>query len=174
MPLLMSNGLLVVLGDISYSVYLVHWPLFTWYRYANMDEDFIPFSGLLFISLGGFGVYIKKHIFLAGLFLFICSVFIGYLIEHLFKQLVKHLKTWPLLLTVILFGYCASAFLTLRLEENAIRLDAKDTKPISKLPASRNITVPQHALLTIPRINMTSKETNDKDLIKMASLFCGD
>jgi peptidoglycan/LPS O-acetylase OafA/YrhL len=43
-PRVMSNELLVTLGDISYSVYLVHWPLFTWYRYANMDEEGVGFS----------------------------------------------------------------------------------------------------------------------------------
>jgi peptidoglycan/LPS O-acetylase OafA/YrhL len=48
MSLLMSNGMLVVLGDISYSVYLVHWPLITYFRYSNMNMDEISFSGLLY------------------------------------------------------------------------------------------------------------------------------
>lgn len=33
---LLNNRATVIIGDASYSIYLVHWPLFTWHRYANM------------------------------------------------------------------------------------------------------------------------------------------
>jgi peptidoglycan/LPS O-acetylase OafA/YrhL len=33
---LLSNSLLVQLGDISYSVYMIHWPIFEWYRYYDI------------------------------------------------------------------------------------------------------------------------------------------
>lgn len=32
----LTNRFVVTIGDASYSIYLVHWPLFTWHRYANM------------------------------------------------------------------------------------------------------------------------------------------
>lgn len=34
----LTNKFAVLLGDASYSTYLIHWPLFTWHRYANGDQ----------------------------------------------------------------------------------------------------------------------------------------
>jgi hypothetical protein len=63
-----------------------------------------------------------------------------------------------------MFGYCASAFLALRLEESAVRLDTEDPNPAL---TSQNIIVSQHVLLAIPQINVTSKGTKDKYLMKI-------
>jgi peptidoglycan/LPS O-acetylase OafA/YrhL len=35
---LWNSRLFTSLGDVSYSIYLIHWPLFTWHRYANMES----------------------------------------------------------------------------------------------------------------------------------------
>jgi peptidoglycan/LPS O-acetylase OafA/YrhL len=34
----LTNKFAVLIGDASYSIYLVHWPLFIWHRYANMEQ----------------------------------------------------------------------------------------------------------------------------------------
>jgi hypothetical protein len=103
LPCLASNRLLVTLGDISYSVYLIHWPLITLFRYYNIEQDGIEIS--------------------AGLFLLICSILAGLCVERFFKCFLKHVTNWPNLIVVILIGYCASGYLMLLLEKNAVRID---------------------------------------------------
>lgn len=34
---LLTDKFVVLIGDASYSIYLIHWSLFTWNRYANMS-----------------------------------------------------------------------------------------------------------------------------------------
>jgi peptidoglycan/LPS O-acetylase OafA/YrhL len=31
----LTNQFSIIIGDASFSIYLIHWPLFTWHRYAN-------------------------------------------------------------------------------------------------------------------------------------------
>lgn len=61
---ILSNRVFVTLGDVSYSVYLIHWPLFTWYRYTTDEEADLQSNNFLKMIL----MRIENLIFLAGLF----------------------------------------------------------------------------------------------------------
>jgi hypothetical protein len=57
----------------------------------------------------------------------VTSIIIGYIVENVFRQILKHIHDWSWLLIAILFGYVACNLLLLRLEQNAIRVN-EDTK----------------------------------------------
>lgn len=65
-----SNKTFVYLGEISYSVYLWHWPIMAFYRYYTQSYDFGPIETISIILLT-----------------VICSLFSYYLIEKPFRKL---------------------------------------------------------------------------------------
>ncbi|KAI6193221.1 hypothetical protein M3Y96_00995600 [Aphelenchoides besseyi] len=89
--LVLTNSLLVAVGDISYSIYLVHWPIFEYFRYAFVEVDF----------------YSRYASPAAGLFLIFVSLALGQLIEELFKHIGKLMTTWKVLLFTISIFYLA-------------------------------------------------------------------
>lgn len=133
LPLIMSNGVLVTLGDISYSIYLVHWPLISWYRYENMGMDEIDVTS-------NFSMLFRASIhILAGLYLLMSSITLGYVVEKAFQLLVRYIRSWSDLLLIIFMGYLISTLLLLHLERNAIRLeesseDEEELERVMKLP----------------------------------------
>ncbi|KAI6173169.1 hypothetical protein M3Y98_01053400 [Aphelenchoides besseyi] len=84
---ILSAAPMVWLGDISYSVYLIHWPLFEWYRYYDVET---------FVYDGTFSLC-------SGITLIVISIVLGYAIEEIFKR-VK-IPNWRKLLEVIGVGY---------------------------------------------------------------------
>ncbi|KAH7717154.1 Protein OAC-19 [Aphelenchoides avenae] len=48
---LLGNLVAVWIGDISYVVYLVHWPIFQFYKYWSIEKEFTLREGALLISL---------------------------------------------------------------------------------------------------------------------------
>ncbi|CAD5218306.1 unnamed protein product [Bursaphelenchus okinawaensis] len=81
-----SNSCVVWIGDISYSVYLAHWPIIKILEY-NIDKND-----------GGFTL-------VQGLFIIMSSIQIGNSIESCFGKLNQHITSWSRLLLVLLALY---------------------------------------------------------------------
>ncbi|KAI6206896.1 hypothetical protein M3Y94_00966800 [Aphelenchoides besseyi] len=114
---ILSNWrLFVILGDISYSVYLIHWPLFTWYRYAN-SEVYVD---------GG------EPDFITGITLIAVSIGLSHVVENTFKSLTKFIDGWTMLSLFVFFGLYLNGILLYNLRNSAIDLDVglnADKKP---------------------------------------------
>ncbi|KAI6209818.1 hypothetical protein M3Y96_00261600 [Aphelenchoides besseyi] len=87
--LILSNRLLVTLGDISYSVYMVHWPIFEFHRYV----DVTTYS------------YRRRVSFPMAFVLITLSIFVGYLIEKAYNRISGYIRGWKSLISVILVLY---------------------------------------------------------------------
>lgn len=62
-------------------------------------------------------------LFTAGLSLIFASIIIGYLIEKLFKMILKQIDGWTFLVVFLLFGYYVNAIVLYQLNSNAINLN---------------------------------------------------
>lgn len=95
---------MIVLGDCSYSVYLIHWPLFTLHRYYfpsqyDRDHDYATFVGK------SINVFLNYYNFVVGIQLIFTSIVLGYLMEEMFKFAIRWLRTWVSLLPVVFSMY---------------------------------------------------------------------
>ncbi|KAI6171263.1 hypothetical protein M3Y97_01051500 [Aphelenchoides bicaudatus] len=102
----LSGDTLVNLGDVSYSVYLVHWPIFTMHRFLepNLYEN----------------VNNVDHI--VGSYLIGLSVLLGYLVETKFKRILGLIKNWRHLLTLLFVLYLSAGISLTFLHKNALNL----------------------------------------------------
>ncbi|KAI6174810.1 TPT domain-containing protein [Aphelenchoides bicaudatus] len=87
--MLLTNTFLVELGNISYSVYLIHWFVFEAHRYSYFK-----------LYLYGQKAELSVVIMLISI-----SIALGYIVENTYNQLSKHLNNWKSLLDFIFVGY---------------------------------------------------------------------
>ncbi|KAI6190326.1 Odr-3 [Aphelenchoides bicaudatus] len=113
---LLTNKFLVVIGDASYSIYLIHWSFFTWHRYENM-------------SMYANG---QEADFMTGSTLIVISMVAGYLVEKMFKYILRYIDGWSFLVAFLFFGYYVNSMLIYQLHSNAINLN--DVHPDHKMP----------------------------------------
>ncbi|KAI6234883.1 O-acetyltransferase OatA [Aphelenchoides fujianensis] len=116
---ILSLRSLVSLGNDSYSVYLVHWPLFMAFRYwqsagRSVDAEISWRNGLLLIGL---------------------SIFLGFLVEKFFERILLLISSWSSLLVVLFVSYAAVGSLMLHMERNAMTL--VEEQPLGKLAEER-------------------------------------
>ncbi|KAI6174825.1 O-acetyltransferase OatA [Aphelenchoides bicaudatus] len=83
--MLLTNTFLVQLGDISYSVYMVHWMIFEAHKYYN--KELYAFKNNPEITI------------LAMLIL--SSILLGYVVEKSYSKLSNYIQNWKTLLAVI-------------------------------------------------------------------------
>uniref|UniRef100_A0AC35FQZ6 Acyltransferase 3 domain-containing protein n=1 Tax=Panagrolaimus sp. PS1159 TaxID=55785 RepID=A0AC35FQZ6_9BILA len=76
---------MVYLGDISYALYLIHWPLITYMKYSTIDGKLNVFDGIL-----------------AGLSSTMFAVFLHETIE---KPLIKHVNSVMKLICLFIIAY---------------------------------------------------------------------
>ncbi|KAI6198901.1 hypothetical protein M3Y96_00569500 [Aphelenchoides besseyi] len=98
----------ITLGDISYSVYLIHWPLFTWHRYAHSE----------IYTDGG------ESSLITGLQLIAISIGVGYVVENAFKWLMKRVSGWRALTLLLCILLCLNGMQLHDLRDSAVDLDA--------------------------------------------------
>ncbi|KAI6185726.1 hypothetical protein M3Y98_00055200 [Aphelenchoides besseyi] len=98
----------ITLGDISYSVYLIHWPLYTWHRYAHSE----------IYTDGG------ESSLITGLHLIAISIGVGYVIENVFKWLMKRLSDWRALTLLLCILLCLNGIQLHDVRNSAVDLDA--------------------------------------------------
>jgi hypothetical protein len=84
----LTNKILVKLGNFSYSVYLIHWPLFALHRFKYIDE-----------------YQDESEVGLFGVTLITISLILGWMTEFLFNRIFKLVLTWKSLFLVLIFGY---------------------------------------------------------------------
>ncbi|KAI6212705.1 hypothetical protein M3Y94_00059800 [Aphelenchoides besseyi] len=99
---------IITLGDISYSVYLIHWPLFTWHKYAHSE----------IYTDGG------EPSVITGLQLIAISIGLGYVVENAFKWLMKRVSGWSALTLVLCILLCLNGIQLHDLRQSAVDLDA--------------------------------------------------
>ncbi|KAI6198880.1 hypothetical protein M3Y96_00567300 [Aphelenchoides besseyi] len=98
----------ITLGDISYSVYLIHWPLFTWHRYAHSE----------IYTDGG------ESSLITGLQLIGISIGVGYVVENAFKWLMKFIHGWSALVFLLCLILWLNGMQIHDLYKSAVDLDA--------------------------------------------------
>ncbi|KAI6190434.1 Acyl-transf-3 domain-containing protein [Aphelenchoides bicaudatus] len=84
--ILLTSKVLNALGDCSYSVYLIHWPVFVLHRYHYPE------------------LYIHSHTYptyIVGFQLICVSFVLGYIVEEMFRTLMKYIRTWTTLLVTV-------------------------------------------------------------------------
>ncbi|KAI6212621.1 hypothetical protein M3Y94_00047900 [Aphelenchoides besseyi] len=118
---ILKHPALVSLGDASYSIYLVHWPIFTAYRYIQPE-----------LSKANTNVSIEIGFLLIGL-----SIMIGYAVEELFKRLLVSIKSWYSLLLYLLVAYCLVGSVIVYMERNSLTL--VESKPLSQTEEQKRI-----------------------------------
>ncbi|KAI6170640.1 Acyl-transf-3 domain-containing protein [Aphelenchoides bicaudatus] len=101
------------IGDISYSVYLIHWPIFTMHRYLNPNS-----------YEGG------KEAGLFGAYLIAISILLGYLIEKGSLRILVSIKNWRHLHKLLFVLYLAATVLLALLNWHA--LDLVEDKQFNK------------------------------------------
>lgn len=87
---LLSNRLMVLLGEWSYSIYLWHWPILAFWRYYSLSYEITSLKYLIFLLV----------------LIFSCSILSYYIIESFFRKKVGY-KFWSLfgaILAVIIVG----------------------------------------------------------------------
>ncbi|KAI6198801.1 Acyltransferase [Aphelenchoides besseyi] len=131
---ILKHPALVSLGDASYSIYLVHWPVFTAFRYIQPG-----------LNKQNSNVSIKseskcKHqstCYSVGFLLIGLSILIGYAVEELFKRLLVGIRSWYSLLICLFFAYSVVGSVIFYMERNSLIL--VDRKPLSQSEEERRI-----------------------------------
>ncbi|CAD5218303.1 unnamed protein product [Bursaphelenchus okinawaensis] len=82
-----SNSYVVWIGDISYSVYLAHWPIIKFVQYNIEDRE----SGLSLFQ---------------GILIIVASVQLGNSVESFFAKISQSITSWLRLLLVLMLLYC--------------------------------------------------------------------
>ncbi|KAI6174976.1 hypothetical protein M3Y97_00980700 [Aphelenchoides bicaudatus] len=106
---ILSNFLLVKLGDISYSVYLIHWPISQWNAYWHL-ADYLWTGGLPQVE--------------ATVILITLSILIGWIFEEGYVKISQYLTTWIRLTFVVfcLYWFIGEGMLYLKLNEGDVNL----------------------------------------------------
>ncbi|KAI6185683.1 Acyltransferase [Aphelenchoides besseyi] len=116
---LLKWPLLVELGSVSYSVYLVHWPVFTFHRYFDLDM----YKNQGEASVNGGANFQSISILLVGILLCSFSLFIGYFTTNAFDRFFNsNLRTWCRLLAVIFVGYAFNLLAIYTLNRKSVDL----------------------------------------------------
>ncbi|KAI6230024.1 hypothetical protein M3Y99_01110800 [Aphelenchoides fujianensis] len=103
---LLSAGFLTKLGDVSFSVYLLHWPMFTFDRFVRMDAYKDE----------------QEASFADGTMLIGSSLLVGWLMESAFNRWARRVNRWRPLLAVLFVGYAANLIAIHLLEQQAVDL----------------------------------------------------
>jgi peptidoglycan/LPS O-acetylase OafA/YrhL len=86
---ILCNKFLAKLGDVSYSVYIVHWPIFEWYRYWDLSSY----------------LHEQKTSILVSIILIIVSITLGYFIEKGYRRIRGRINNWVRLIPIISMLY---------------------------------------------------------------------
>ncbi|KAI6237962.1 Acyltransferase [Aphelenchoides besseyi] len=103
---ILCSPILSYIGDISYSIYMVHWPFIAWYNYWNA------------------AVYMKDDTELElkeGVALFLISLIFGMIIEESYKRIAPQITNWKTLLSVIGWFYLLIGASLFYLNSNSIK-----------------------------------------------------
>ncbi|KAI6198712.1 Glyco-tran-10-N domain-containing protein [Aphelenchoides besseyi] len=99
---------LVSLGDCSYSVYLVHWPILVFYQFLEPQH------------------YNQKLEHDVGLYIIGFSLLVGYFVEKVFASILRRIKSWPHLLFLTLILYLIAFSLLIALKNRTWRTREED------------------------------------------------
>ncbi|KAI6197757.1 hypothetical protein M3Y94_01262800 [Aphelenchoides besseyi] len=106
------------LGDFSYSLYLVHWPIYIMHRYLNPQDYDLDFVAGRDIS------------WTIGCPLIAFSLVVGFVTEELTKRVLIKIKSWTALIAICFGLYFSLAVLIIYIGQR--KMFAFDTSPMTK------------------------------------------
>uniref|UniRef100_A0A1I7S1A6 SGNH domain-containing protein n=2 Tax=Bursaphelenchus xylophilus TaxID=6326 RepID=A0A1I7S1A6_BURXY len=92
----------VKVGDISYAIYLIHWPFLELFKFGDFGKN------------GGNEIGIQD-----GVFLITSVLIVAYLLENFFKTLSSYVTSWSLLVTTLLLLYSTAYYATMFIESKS-------------------------------------------------------
>ncbi|KAI6181710.1 hypothetical protein M3Y98_00858300 [Aphelenchoides besseyi] len=106
------------LGDFSYSLYLVHWPIYIMHRYLNPQDYDLDFVAGRDIS------------WTIGCPLIVVSLVVGFVTEELTKRFLTRIRNWTALISTCFGLYFSLAVLIIYIGQH--KMFAFDTRPMTK------------------------------------------
>ncbi|KAI6217188.1 Acyl-transf-3 domain-containing protein [Aphelenchoides besseyi] len=126
---ILLQNLLVTFGDISYSVYLVHWPIFVLHRHLFPHQ-----------YVGG------NPNWLLGVALILMSIVIGFGVEELFKRFVLiHVRSWLSLICILFLLYLTTIGLVVYTNHQSLSLSKEMRSNKTLLVVNQTFLEPDYA-----------------------------
>ncbi|CAD5208096.1 unnamed protein product [Bursaphelenchus xylophilus] len=92
----------VKIGDISYAIYLIHWPFLELFNFGDFGKN------------AGNEIGIQD-----GIFLITSVLILAYLLENFFKTVLSYVTSWILLVTTLLLLYSAAYYASTFIENKS-------------------------------------------------------
>ncbi|KAI6212925.1 hypothetical protein M3Y94_00087300 [Aphelenchoides besseyi] len=148
---------LVWLGNISYSIYLIHYPVLTWHRYVDME---------LYKDWQNASTYV-------AMLLTFSSIAMSYLVEKSFAKLLQNVNSWKSLTLILLIGYMINGLLLIRLQETSVSLDKDHFVPTEEWLVKARLDLERIWINRNRLSNLTYSELIqlNADLIRGSRLF---
>ncbi|KAI6192599.1 Acyl-transf-3 domain-containing protein [Aphelenchoides besseyi] len=128
---ILSQKLLLTLGDISYCVYVVHWPILVLHRHLFPNQ------------------YVDGNVnWLTGVGLILLSIVVGFGVEELVKRLILiHVRSWLSLICILFFLYSTTVSLVVYMNHQSLSFPKEMQNNKTMLILNQTILEPDYAFI---------------------------